>query len=271
VVFANNAIRESQLYSLSGELINSETLDRVHPDDQPRLVEAYLGLGEGIPIRGIEYRIRTGTGKWLHHNMNAAIVTNTDEELSEIVAFIRDVTLERQREAQVVRRNKELEILNSLISNLSSSSDYEEMITRSLSIISEFTGADMLTLISVGGPEGNTLNLEGHLWVPDDYMEFLKGVFPRIPATGMFDGTEIQVLADMEKVPQEFKKHLKKYNIRFVMSVPVTKLGAPIAYVIAGLKTDLDLDEEDMAILRAVGDQLGLVLETARLMRDQVE
>ncbi len=268
VTFANNAIRESQLYSLTGELIDSETLDRVHPDDQARLIEAYLGLGENIPIRSIEYRIRAQNGEWLHHNLNAAIVPDTNGDESEVVAFIRDVTLEREREEQIVRRNKELEILNSLITNLTSSTDYDEMISRSLSIIAEFTGADMLTLISLGGPEGAKLQLEGHLWVPDDYMRFLEGTFPRMPATGMFSGSEIQLMTDFTDVPKEYKHFLDKYSIRSIVSVPVTRLGKPMAYVIAGLKVDLTLDEEDLAVLRAVGDQLGLVLETARLMRD---
>jgi PAS domain S-box-containing protein len=268
VTFANNAIRESQLYSLTGELIDPDTLDRVHSDDQARLVEAYLGLGENIPIRGLEYRIQGHNGEWLHHSLNAAIVPDGNGDVSEVVVFIRDVTMEREREAQIIRRNRELEILNSLITNLTSSTDYGEMITRSLSIIAESTGADMLTLISLAGPERRELTMEGHLWVPDDYIEFLEGMFPRMPATGMFEGTEVQLLTDLEQVHSDFKHHIEKYDIRTVLSVPVTSLGEPIAYVIAGLKTELVLDEEDMAILRAVGDQLGLVLETARLMRD---
>jgi GAF domain-containing protein len=75
-------------------------------------------------------------------------------------------------------------------------------------------------------------------------------------------------MTDLSQVPPEFSHHLEKYDIKTVISVPVTRLEEPIAYVIAGLKTELVLDEEDRAILRAVGDQLGLVLETARLMRD---
>ncbi len=269
VIFANNAARESHLYSLTGELINAETLERVHPDDQARLVDAYLGIEDNIPIRGIEYRIRSKGGEWLHHNLNAAIVPDGNGDVREVVVFIRDVTMEREREAQVIRRNKELEILNSLITNLSSSTDYDDMITRSLSIISEFTGADMLTLITLDPPGDGQLQLEGHLWVPDDYLEFLSGLFPRMPATGMFEGTEVQILKDLDDVPPDFKHHLDKYEIRSVLSVPVTRLGDPIAYVIAGLKVELGLDDEDRAILRAVGDQMGLVLETARLMRDQ--
>jgi PAS domain S-box-containing protein len=270
VIFANNAIRESRLYSMTGELIDSETLNRIHPHDQPRLVEAYLGLQENIPIRGIEYRILSSSDEWLIHNLNAAIVPDGNGDTSEIVAFIRDVTLERQREKQVIRRNKELEILNSLITNLTSSTDYDEMITRSLSIIAEFTGADIISLISVVDESGEkTMHLEGHLWVPDEYLEFLEKNFPKVPATGLFSGIEVQVLNDLDQIPPEFKHYMERFEIKSIISVPVVRMGEAIGYVIGGLKTPYSVDEEGVAILRAVGDQLGLVLETARLVRDR--
>ncbi|UCC93339.1 MAG: GAF domain-containing protein [Thermoplasmata archaeon] len=269
VIFANNAIRESNLYSMTGELIDKQTLDRIHSQDQARLVEAYLGLQENIPIRGIEYRIQNTEGEWLTHNLNAAIVPDGNGDVSEVVAFIRDVTLERQREKQVIRRNKELEILNSLIMNLTSSTDYDEMITRSLSIIAEFTGADIISLISIGESSGESLmHLEGHLWVPDEYLEFLEKAFPKVPATGLFSGSEVQVLNDLNQLPPEFKHYMDKYGIKSILSVPVVRMGKPTGYVIAGLKEPYSVDDESIAILHAVGDQLGLVLETARLVRD---
>lgn len=266
VNFANNALRESGVYSPRGELIDKETLDRVHPDDQARLVEAYLGLQDNIPIRGIEYRIRSSGGHWSHHNLNAAIVPDSDGRVIEVVTFIRDVTVERQREAQVVRRNKELEILNTLISNLASSIDLDEMISRSLSIVAEFTGADMISLISLIGEDAGTLHLEGHLWVPEDYLRFLESEFPKMPLTGMFAGTEVQVMTDLSDVPPDYMHFLDKYDILSIISIPVVRMGRPTGYVIGGLKSQLDLDEEQQAILRAIGDQLGVILETAERM-----
>ena len=111
VKFANNAMRESRIYSLEGELIDKVTLDRIHPDDQARLVESYLGINDKLTIRGIEYRIRDTNGDWLTHNINTALIQDENGKVIEVVAFIRDVTLERRGEKEIVRRNKELEIL----------------------------------------------------------------------------------------------------------------------------------------------------------------
>ena len=271
VVFANNALRETNLYSVTGELIDPETLGRIHIDDQPRFLEAYLGLQENIPIRGIEYRIRTDGGEWLHHSLSTAIVPDSEGGIEEIVAFIRDMTLERHREAQIIRRNRELEVMNALITNLTSAIDHDEMITRSLSIIAEFTGADIISLISIHEDDENPLHLEGHLWVPKEYLEYLTSVFPRVPFNGMFSGTDVQVLTDMDNVPPDFRTYLDNYGIVSVISVPVVRRGEPTGYVISGLKEQLKLDDEDIAVLRAVGDQLGLILEAAHQMRDQQE
>ena len=93
--YANRAIRESNIYSMQGELLDAETLERIHPDDQPGLVGAYIALKEAVPVRGVEYRIMSNEGLYNHHNLNAATILDGDGEVREIVAFIRDVTQEK--------------------------------------------------------------------------------------------------------------------------------------------------------------------------------
>lgn len=266
VKFANNAIRESRVYSMEGELIDKETLDRVHPDDQVRLVESYLGLHDNQTIRGIEYRIQDTNGDWLTHNINTAIVQDENGGVVEIVAFIRDVTSERHGEREIIRRNKELEILNALITNLTSDIDFKEMVDRSLTLISEFTGADMATFFSKWDPTPGQLNVVSKLWVPDEIAKYLEADFPRIPETTLFKGNEVQILSDMDEIPPDYRHYVESMDIKAIVSIPVMLRGEPIGYVIGGVKGPLILDEEDIAILRAVGDQMGIVFETARQM-----
>ncbi len=268
VKFANNALRESRVYSMEGELIDKVTLDRVHPDDQARLVEAYLGLQDNLSIRGMEYRIRDPSGDWLTHNINTALVQDENGKVVEMVAFIRDVTLERHGEKEIVRRNKELEILNALITNLTSDIDFKEMIDRSLTIISEFTGADMATFISIQEPSSGQLDIVSHLWVPEEFADFMEADFPKESGSPLLVGNDVQVLSDMKNIDPEYRSYIESLGIKALVSIPVMLRGEPIGYVIGGVKGPLVLDEEDIAILRAVGDQLGIVFETARQMTE---
>ena len=194
VKFANNAIRESRVYSMEGELIDKMTLDRIHPDDQARIVESYLGLHDNLSIRGIEYRIKDTNGDWLTHNINTALVQDENGKVIEVVAFIRDVTLERHGEKEIIRRNKELEILNALITNLTSDIDFKEMVDRSLTIISEFTGADMATFISAREQTPGQLAIISHLWVPEEFAGFMEADFPKSSGSLLLEGNDVQVL-----------------------------------------------------------------------------
>jgi PAS domain S-box-containing protein len=268
IKFANNSLRESRVYSMEGELIDKVTLDRVHPDDQARLVESYLGLHDNLSIRGIEYRIKDTNGDWLTHNINTAIVQDENGKVVEVVAFIRDVTLERYGEKEIIRRNKELEILNALITNLTSDLDFKEMVDRSLTIISEFTGADMATFISIQEPNSQQLDIVSHLWVPDEFARFMKADFPKSTESPLLSGNDVQVLSDMETIAPDYRHYIVNLGIQTLVSIPVMLRGEPIGYVIGGVKGPLVLDEEDVAILRAVGDQLGIVFETARQMAE---
>jgi PAS domain S-box-containing protein len=266
VRYTNDAFRNSSVYSSKGELIDASTLDRVLPEDQPILVEAYLELKDSRPVYSLEYRITDDTGEILTHNMNAATVLGEDGAVEETVIFIRDVTLERQRERQIVKRNKELEILNALISNLSSDIGSDEMITRSLTIIAEFTGADMITLISVKEPQEGVLNVVSHLWVPEEYQDFIAKHFPRTPTTNIFDTRDVSLVHDITVLPPEFVKWMDKMGVVSMVIVPVTLRSEVVGFVVAGVKAPLAVDDDDIAILRAVGDQLGIVLEVAKLM-----
>ena len=143
------------------------------------------------------------------------------------------------------------------------------MIDRSLAIISEFTGADMAAFFSLTGPIEGHLNVVGHLWVPDDLIELMDEQLPQRPETHLFKGTEVEVLADLDMISPVFRTHLEKIGIECILSVPVTLRGEVMGYVIGGLKGSLKLDDESLAILRAVGDQLGVVFETAKLMLDK--
>jgi PAS domain S-box-containing protein len=267
VNFTNTALRGSRVYSTEGELIDKVTLDRVHPEDQPALVEAYLALKDSRPIAGIEYRIRDENGDCRHHNLNAATVLDTDGRVREIVAFIRDVTHERERDQQVVRRNKELEILNSLIINLNSDIGFDEMISRSLSVIGDFTGSEIVSLLSLVGPDSNQINVVGHKWLPKEFEEFVNQDLPKQPVTEGFFEDDLVILKDLTNLPGLYSEFMKKYSIEVIVSIPVKYRGEKIGYVVTGSKRSFDLDEEDIAMLRAVGDQLGLVLKIGMLMK----
>ena len=272
ITYANKAFLDSSLFA-NDEIFGQETIHRLHPVDQPRLVHMLLELYAGSPVQGFEYRIRDGEGHYRFHNLNAipiradgAAADGTEPHGGfEINCFIRDLTEEKRREEQVVRRNTELEILNNLITNLTSTLNIEEVIGRSLSMIAEFTGAEALALFAAEPEGGRPMMMLGQLWFPKELAERLE-LFPQaLAGAGLPPRDRVAIMDDVATLPEELSTMTTRSGITSVMTVPIRTRGVFTGYVFAASRERIELDEEDFAVLRAVGDQLGIALETSRL------
>ena len=267
ISYANNAFRDSEL-GVALEFFSQEVVMALHHVDQPRVVQMLLDLYGGASVRGFEYRIRGHDGDWRHHNLNAVPVSADGAEVLEVVCFIRDMTPEKHREEQVVRRNAELEILNNLISNLSSTLNLDEVIAGSLSMIADFTGAEALALFVVDGHADGRLETLGQLWFPKELVDRLH-LFPEgLGSRGLPSRDRVAVIEDIAVLPADLATMARGAGITCALTVPVETHGTFTGYVLAASKQPFALDDEHMAVLRAVGEQLGLALETSRLFRE---
>ena len=86
------------------ELQATSTLDQVHPDDRPRVLEAAEKArvtGQGQPL---EYRIRHKDGSWRILESTASAIRNSKGETEKLVIVNRDIT-ERKRAEQMLVHN----------------------------------------------------------------------------------------------------------------------------------------------------------------------
>jgi PAS domain S-box-containing protein len=267
ISYSNNAFRDSEL-GVAPEFFSQEAVQGLHPVDQPRVVQMLLDLYGGASVQGFDYRIRGRDGEWRHHNLNAVPVSAEGAEVHEVVCFIRDMTPEKHREEQVIRRNTELEILNNLISNLSSTLNLDEVIASSLSMIADFTGAEALALFVVDGHDDGRLETLGQLWFPKELAERLH-LFPEgLGSRGLPSRDRVAVIEDIAVLPPDLATMARGAGITCALTVPVQTHGTFTGYVLAASKSPFVLDDEHMAVLRAVGEQLGLALESSRLFRE---
>jgi len=267
ISYANNAFRDSELGG-APEFFAQEAVRRLHAIDQPRVVQMLLDLYSGSSVQGFEYRIRGLDGAWRYHNLNAVPVSAEGSEVRDVVCFIRDMTPEKHREEQVIRRNAELEILNNLISNLSSTLNLDEVIASSLSMIADFTGAEALALFVVDGRDPDRLETLGQLWFPKELAERLHMFPDGLTSLGLPSRERVAIIEDIAVLPAGLATMSKSAGITCALTVPVQTHGTFTGYVLAASKQPFALDDEHMAVLRAVGEQLGVALETSRLFRE---
>jgi PAS domain S-box-containing protein len=86
------------------ELQTTSSLEQVHPDDQPRVLEAAEKARRTGRGQQLEYRMRHKDGTWRILESTASAIRNTKGEIEQLVIVNRDVT-ERKRAEEALAHN----------------------------------------------------------------------------------------------------------------------------------------------------------------------
>ncbi len=99
-----------------GELLDTQTLDRVHPEDREDASERLANLAANPGQRErFEYRVQHADGSW---RTLEGVATNPEEDLVDgIILASRDVTERRQRERELEQSNDRLEQFAGVVSH----------------------------------------------------------------------------------------------------------------------------------------------------------
>lgn len=97
-------------------LLNTQTLDRVHPEDRTEASERFSELAANPGRRErFEYRVQHADGSW---RTLEGVATNPEEDLVDgIILASRDVTERRQRERELEQSNDRLEQFAGVVSH----------------------------------------------------------------------------------------------------------------------------------------------------------
>ncbi len=110
ILFESPSIKRVLGYG-STELNGMNTFSLVHPEDLPRVQEAFGGVLEGPGnIRSVKFRFRHKDGSW--RNLES-IGTNliSDEAIQGVVVNSRDITLEEEAQRALAEREERLRLL----------------------------------------------------------------------------------------------------------------------------------------------------------------
>ncbi len=86
------------------ELIDTSSVEQIHPDDRPRVLQAAEKAREGGQGERVEYRIRHQDGSWRTLESTANAVRNAKGQIDKLVIVNRDIT-ERKRAEEMLAHN----------------------------------------------------------------------------------------------------------------------------------------------------------------------
>ncbi|MBN2553504.1 MAG: PAS domain-containing protein, partial [Spirochaetales bacterium] len=251
--------------------------DLLHPEDrQPTEQTVHRHVVEGRDYT-LEFRMRTRDGRWRWISSSGKIVERDPAGSAlRIVGTHVDITESKRIRAEleqayetlerrVRERTRELAVLNSLAAVVSRSLDLGEIMESALGKTMEAAGMEAGAAYILAEPDG-FLVLTAHRGLSERFVSSTARLSLDVALAGKQPSTEKPIIWPMASYPEgELKSLIMQEGLELVVGVPVTAKGRLLGSLIISTRTARPVSSEESALLMAIGRQVGLAVENARL------
>ncbi len=252
-------------------------VDLLHPDDRARTEAAVHGFVQEAKDYSLEFRMRCRDGSWRWILSSGKIVerdpsgraqriVGTHVDIDDRKATLAELELANQTlEQRVKERTRELAILNDLGAVVIRSLDLSQIMQSALQKTMEAVGLEAGAAYRLDDASG-TLVLMAHQGLSPGFAARTSRMSLEIAMGGKPVDIEHPVVWALEDYPEgELKQQILEEGLGLVIGVPVTAKGRMLGALVISTRAPRALSAEESALLMAVGRQIGLAAENARL------
>jgi PAS domain S-box-containing protein len=252
------------------ELAAMDPFTRIHPDDVAHLRAAVNKLMDGQSVRNLEYRFCRPDGQWIDLQCSASVFARDGDHAEEFQFVVREVTQIRQRQQQLLRRNRQLSALTTLAAVANSSLKIEEIAHNTLQVALESSGMEGggIHLADAGRKR---LRLFVHIGLPADLVSELsdlawgEGIPGLVAASG-----QVRVFSDLAAEAPMVRPASLKHGFRTLIVVPVKAREVTLGTMGLISHREIQFAPEVVEMVTAMGNQLGIALANASLYEAQL-
>lgn len=239
-----------------------------------------LGIGIVAPTLVVTFGVRRITGPIgelirgaqavAGGNFGQAITVKTGDELEELAKQFNVMSAELQEsysrlEKMVTDRTRELATLNSITNMVSGSLDLTEILGDAVDQTLQVTDMDLGAAYRLDSDK-ETLTLMAYRGLSERFTNWARSV----PLSKSLAGTACAqgqpVTMRVEDYPEgETKELLTGEGLQFVVSIPLMAKGRILGAMTLSSGTVRELAPQELSLLGAIGQQVGVAMENARL------
>jgi PAS domain S-box-containing protein len=285
IVRPNPALAKMLGYSLE-ELSCRRTRDYTYPDDYPaqQVLEGEIARGERDRYQ-IEKRYVRKDGQIVWGRMIRSVVRDAQGKILYRLGMVEDIT-EQKRAAQklaeayqtleqrVAERTHELATLNAIAARVSRSLDLKEIMAEALERMMNLTGMEHGIAYRIGGEEDSLTNAEraylrviAYRGFPQDLADLGDGLALNQSAAGVAGRHGEPMIWPLVELPSQslLKQKLADLGVQQIIVIPLMAKGRLVGSLNLSTNQSRAFASEQMALLKTIGQQVGVAVENARL------
>jgi PAS domain S-box-containing protein len=204
-------------------------------------------------------------GQQCYVDIVASPMRDSNGRITRVIELRRDVTEDKKMEEALVRRNEQLSILNAMATKVNQSLNLEEILGQALDEVLRLTGIDVGAIFLQEEMLGD-LELLAHRGLSEEAAHLASRL-------GMLDGAcggvmelgQLVVVPDLSRYRGRRAVSLKREKLSTLVHVPLTAKGCTLGSMCLGTRRRSEFDLEEQALLTAIGSQIAVAIENARL------
>ncbi|MHB8792546.1 MAG: PAS domain S-box protein [Thermoleophilia bacterium] len=229
--------------------------------------EIYVKTLKGGWEGQMQYRRADGTS--IPVFVSSALVDDAGGKPFAMVGIARDISVEQRMTAEILQRNRELAVLNSVATITSSTLDLKELLQGALDKVIGSMGYDA-GMIFVMDPGAQTLTpmvtTEG---IPEDMRSYVKSIKVGEGHSGRIAETGSPVFVDDYKgSPFRVPGMPDAAPVLSIGGVPLVSKEEVMGVLVVSTATRHEFKDSEKALLGALGNSIGVAIENARLFDD---
>ncbi len=207
----------------------------------------------------------TSTGEKRYEEIVASPITGNAGEPMEIIELLRDITESKIYEKEISRRHRELMLLNSIAAIIHRSLKADEVLSSTLDRLIDMLGMDGGGFFILD-ESSRILNCSYHRGISDEFVKEAgrirlgEDIPGRVALTG-----ELITTSDIGTDRRISRTVLRQSGIKGYCCIPVKGKERILGVYCLFSYKPYSFSEEDVRILRSVGEMAGLALENIRL------
>lgn len=236
--------------------------DLIHPEDRDKVWGTVQKTVEQKRPFTITYRIicADGTEKWVWEQ--GCGVFDSEDNLLALEGFIIDTTERKLRESEIKQKAHQLAVINDIVTTISPTQPFQVIFRKSMDRLSKHLGFDLAAVFMY---DSRRREFEYQYTTGNPLQELFSTKFPTI----RIDNEDFAPLIFHRRAlyfeGPGMLHDLADTGLKSAAAVPVRTDSKVVGIIFVGRMQNDTFDDTDKAILEALGEKVGRVIEEATL------
>jgi PAS domain S-box-containing protein len=238
------------------------------PDGKSKAKEVFKRFKAGESIRDVELQMKRKQGEPTWISLSVAPLRDRDGKITESRSMVIDISERKRAEEALERRNRELSSLNIIATTISRSIELEKVLADTLRTVLDLMGLKAGWIFLREG-ESDRLILTSHLGLSPEFVkEEMELPLGNCICSHVMRRTEPLIAENILKCPRLSRSVVERERLARHASAPLISKDKVVGVMNVASEDLRPFSPEDLNLLTAIGRQVGVAIENARLFED---